>query len=120
MTYNATGDKVVDSTGKEWECETVYEGKIPNDWNESRDVWAVYFYEEGRWGARYTGGYTHWLVRRRLPDPPKPKTQEELDEEAENRALVNFMRVNQRDLSEEERYLFFQGHKDGVAYARKG
>lgn len=80
------GQAVIDANGKAWALETAHPMPLPKDITSTRHIECLCWNKvTNRWvtlgGVLDTGSscYTHWLLR---TEPPAPKTQEQLDEEA--------------------------------------
>lgn len=88
-TYAATGDHVIDSSGKAWATEEAHPWPPPRGIDPDRICGEVTTNARGlnaRWfppeqyPARALVDY--WLVRRPLPAPPRVNTQKDKDAEA--------------------------------------
>lgn len=77
---NTAGTHVIDAEGKEWDLNVEHPMPLPDGITlENPRLW---FYGKTKgWGCFVTDDASHWMLRN---EPPAPKTQEEMDEEAFN------------------------------------
>lgn len=84
-TYSKCGNYIIDATGKEWPVETPHPIPLPDGITDfahgNAQYPAILFSADGKWIGYEGIGSRFWLARRPLPEVPKVKAQEELDEE---------------------------------------
>lgn len=115
--YTPDGSAIIDATGKEWPVETPHLVPLPEGITDfahgNAQYPAILFSADGKWIGYKGIGSRFWLARRPLPEVPRVKTQEELDEEE---FQAYWGRTPLYGAKEGERNAFMAA----IAYARKG
>lgn len=106
---------VIDSSGKLWKLDVPHPMPLPDEEFMKANSDMLQFYDgvakQWSWCARRTKPMsTHWIMRAQPPEPPSPKTQEEMDEEEFVRMAWTF---------NQEGYSSRQIWHAGVAHGRK-
>lgn len=73
------GQSVIDANGKAWALETAYPMPLPDGIYDNSTINFFYWSRLFKKWCAWPHGSLHWMLR---TEPPPPKTQEELDEEA--------------------------------------
>jgi len=104
--YNQSKTAILDASGKEWTVETWHSLPIPDgiDYHLGNIV---------KYGP--LGECNYWLAHPPLPDLPKPKSQDELDEWSAKHFMESYDISKNATAGQDA----FEAFLAGVAYARK-